>query len=233
MEAMRDRVLIVEDEKDVREMLRLNLKMGGFDVLEAQNGAEGLAIAKAELPSVVILDLMMPEMSGMEVCRALRRNPATSRIPILMLTAKSTEGDKVAGLEVGADDYVTKPFSPRELLLRVRAVARRQPDQGVSKPAPVKAGGIQLDRSSMTATIGSKKLVLTSTEYRLLDLLVRRAGTILSREVLLSEVWGYQANLDTRTVDTHVRRLRDKLGKAGAVIQTVRGSGYRLGAATA
>jgi two-component system phosphate regulon response regulator PhoB len=233
MEAMRDRVLIVEDEKDVREMLRLNLKMGGFDVLEAQNGAEGLAIAKAELPSVVILDLMMPEMSGMEVCRALRRNPATSRIPILMLTAKSTEGDKVAGLEVGADDYVTKPFSPRELLLRVRAVARRQPDQGVSKPAPVKAGGIELDRSSMTATIGSKKLVLTSTEYRLLDLLVRRAGTILSREVLLSEVWGYQASLDTRTVDTHVRRLRDKLGKAGAVIQTVRGSGYRLGAATA
>jgi len=233
MEAMRDRVLIVEDEKDVREMLRLNLKVGGFDVLEAQNGAEGLAIAKAELPSVVILDLMMPEMSGMEVCRALRRNPATSRIPILMLTAKSTEGDKVAGLEVGADDYVTKPFSPRELLLRVRAVARRQPDQGVSKPAPVKAGGIELDRSSMTATIGSKKLVLTSTEYRLLDLLVRRAGTILSREVLLSEVWGYQASLDTRTVDTHVRRLRDKLGKAGAVVQTVRGSGYRLGAATA
>jgi two-component system phosphate regulon response regulator PhoB len=233
MEAMRDRVLIVEDEKDVREMLRLNLKMGGFDVLEAQNGAEGLAIAKAELPSVVILDLMMPEMSGMEVCRALRRNPATSRIPILMLTAKSTEGDKVAGLEVGADDYVTKPFSPRELLLRVRAVARRQPDQGVSKPAPVKAGGIELDRSSMTATIGSKKLVLTSTEYRLLDLLVRRAGTILSREVLLSEVWGYQASLDTRTVDTHVRRLRDKLGKAGAVVQTVRGSGYRLGAAIA
>jgi two-component system phosphate regulon response regulator PhoB len=232
MEAMRDRVLIVEDEKDVREMLRLNLKVGGFDVLEAQNGAEGLAIAKAELPSVVILDLMMPEMSGMEVCRALRRNPATSRIPILMLTAKSTEGDKVAGLEVGADDYVTKPFSPRELLLRVRAVARRQPDQGVSKPAPVKAGGIELDRSSMTATIGSKKRVLTSTEYRLLDLLVRRAGTILSREVLLSEVWGYQASLDTRTVDTHVRRLRDKLGKAGAVVQTVRGSGYRLGAAT-
>jgi two-component system phosphate regulon response regulator PhoB len=232
MEAMRDRVLIVEDEKDVREMLRLNLKVGGFDVLEAQNGAEGLAIAKAELPSVVILDLMMPEMSGMEVCRALRRNPATSRIPILMLTAKSTEGDKVAGLEVGADDYVTKPFSPRELLLRVRAVARRQPDQGVSKPAPVKAGGIELDRSSMTATIGSKKLVLTSTEYRLLDLLVRRAGTILSREVLLSEVWGYQASLDTRTVDTHVRRLRDKLGKAGAVVQTVRGSGYRLGAAS-
>ena len=233
MEAMRDRVLVVEDEKDVRDMLRLNLKAGGFDVLEAHNGAVGLAIAKAEIPSVVILDLMMPEMSGMEVCRALRRNPATSRIPILMLTAKSTEVDKVAGLEVGADDYVTKPFSPRELLLRVRAVARRQPDQGISRPAPVKAGGIELDRSSMTATIGSKKLVLTSTEYRLLDLLVRRAGTIQSREALLSEVWGYQANLDTRTVDTHVRRLRDKLGKAGGMIVTVRGSGYRLGTASA
>ncbi|NBS49700.1 MAG: DNA-binding response regulator [Verrucomicrobia bacterium] len=233
MEAMRDRVLVVEDEKDVRDMLRLNLKAGGFDVLEAHNGAEGLAIAKAELPSVVILDLMMPEMSGMEVCRALRRNPATSRIPILMLTAKSTEVDKVAGLEVGADDYVTKPFSPRELLLRVRAVARRQPDQGVAKPTPIRAGSIGLDRATMTASIGSKKLPLTSTEFRLLDLLIRRAGTIQSREALLSEVWGYQANLDTRTVDTHVRRLRDKLGKAGGMIVTVRGSGYRLGEASA
>jgi two-component system phosphate regulon response regulator PhoB len=233
MEAMRDRVLIVEDEKDVRDMLRLNLKAGGFDVLEAHNGAEGLAIAKAELPSVVILDLMMPEMSGMEVCRALRRNPATSRIPILMLTAKSTEVDKVAGLEVGADDYVTKPFSPRELLLRVRAVARRQPDQGAAKPTPIRAGSIGLDRATMTASIGSKKLPLTSTEFRLLDLLIRRAGTIQSREALLSEVWGYQANLDTRTVDTHVRRLRDKLGKAGGMIVTVRGSGYRLGEASA
>lgn len=229
MEAMRDRVLVVEDEKDVREMIRLNLKAGGFDVLEAQTGAEGLAMAKTEFPAVVILDLMMPEMSGTEVCRALRRNPATSRIPILMLTAKSTEGDKVAGFEVGADDYVTKPFSPRELLLRVRAVARRQQDQGAPKPAPVKAGGIELDRNTMTATIGKKKLGLTSTEYRLLDLLVRRVGTIQSRESLLSEVWGYQANLDTRTVDTHVRRLRDKLGKAGGAIETVRGSGYRLG----
>jgi two-component system phosphate regulon response regulator PhoB len=190
-------------------------------------------MAKSELPSVVILDLMMPEMSGTEVCRALRRNPATSRIPILMLTAKSSESDKVTGFEVGADDYVTKPFSPRELILRVRAVARRQPDQGAMKAAPVRAGGIQLDRSTMTVTIGSKKLALTSTEFRLLDLLIRRAGTIQSRDALLSEVWGYQANLDTRTVDTHVRRLRDKLGKAGAVIQTIRGSGYRLGSADA
>jgi two-component system phosphate regulon response regulator PhoB len=233
MEAMRERVLVVEDEKDVRDMLRLNLKAGGFDVLEAHNGAEGLAMAKSELPSVVILDLMMPEMSGTEVCRALRRNPATSRIPILMLTAKSSESDKVTGFEVGADDYVTKPFSPRELILRVRAVARRQPDQGAPKAAPVRAGGIQLDRSTMTVTIGNKKLALTSTEFRLLDLLIRRAGTIQSRDALLSEVWGYQANLDTRTVDTHVRRLRDKLGKAGAVIQTIRGSGYRLGSAGA
>ena len=128
MEAMRDRVLIVEDEKDVREMLRLNLKAGGFDVLEAHNGAEGLAIAKAELPSVVILDLMMPEMSGMEVCRALRRNPATSRIPILMLTAKSTEVDKVAGLEVGADDYVTKPFNILEVKARIKAIMRPSKD---------------------------------------------------------------------------------------------------------
>ena len=225
---MRDRILVVEDEKDVRDMIRIHLKAAGFDVLEAHNGAEGLAIAKQDLPAVIILDLMMPEMSGVEVCRALRRNPTTSRIPILMLTAKSTEDDKVVGFECGADDYVTKPFSPRELVLRVRAVARRQPDQGVAKPIPVRSGKMQLDRGTMTASMGGKKLVLTSTEFRLLELLVRRVGNIQSREVLLSEVWGYEASLDTRTVDTHVRRLRDKLGKTGKFIETVRGSGYRL-----
>jgi two-component system phosphate regulon response regulator PhoB len=228
MEAMRERILVVEDEKDVREMIRLNLKAAGFDVVEAGNGAEALALAKNDPPKVIILDLMMPEMSGIEVCRALRRNPATSRIPVLMLTAKSTEEDKVVGFEVGADDYVTKPFSPRELVLRVRAVARRQPDQGAAKAAPLKAGRIQLDRGSMIATIGAKKLPLTSTEFRLLELLLRRAGSIQSRDALLSEVWGYQANLDTRTVDTHIRRLRDKMGKAGVLVETVRGSGYRL-----
>ena len=228
MEAMRERILVVEDEKDVREMIRLNLKAAGFDVVEAGNGAEALALAKNDPPKVIILDLMMPEMSGVEVCRALRRNPSTSRIPVLMLTAKSTEEDKVVGFEVGADDYVTKPFSPRELVLRVRAVARRQPDQGAAKAAPLKAGTIQLDRGSMIATIGAKKLPLTSTEFRLLELLLRRAGSIQSRDALLSEVWGYQANLDTRTVDTHIRRLRDKMGKAGALVETVRGSGYRL-----
>jgi len=233
MEAMRERILVVEDEKDVREMIRLNLKAAGFDVVEASNGAEALALAKNDPPKVIILDLMMPEMSGIEFCRALRRNPATSRIPVLMLTAKSTEEDKVVGFEVGADDYVTKPFSPRELVLRVRAVARRQPDQGAAKAAPLKAGTIQLDRGSMIATIGAKKLPLTSTEFRLLELLLRRAGSIQSRDALLSEVWGYQANLDTRTVDTHIRRLRDKMGKAGALVETVRGSGYRLNSSRA
>ena len=228
MEAMRDRVLVVDDEPDVRMLLRTNLRAGGFDVLEAANGAEGLAIAKHELPTVIILDLMMPEMSGIEVCRALRKHPPTSRIPILMLTAKITEEDKVAGFEVGADDYVTKPFSPREVVLRVRAVARRKPDQGVAKPAPARAGLITMDRAEMSATIAGKKLGLTSTEFRLLELLVRRAGSIQSRDTLLSEVWGYQANLDTRTVDTHVRRLREKLGRAGRLVETVRGSGYRL-----
>jgi two-component system phosphate regulon response regulator PhoB len=228
MEAMRDRVLVVDDEPDVRMLLRTNLRAGGFDVLEASNGAEGLAIAKHELPTVIILDLMMPEMNGIEVCRALRKHPPTSRIPILMLTAKTTEEDKVAGFEVGADDYVTKPFSPREVVLRVRAVARRKPDQGSAKAIPARAGLITMDRAEMSATIGGKKLVLTSTEFRLLELLVRRARQIQSRDTLLSEVWGYQANLDTRTVDTHIRRLREKLGRAGRLVETVRGSGYRL-----
>ena len=228
MEAMRDRVLVVDDEPDVRMLLRTNLRAAGFDVLEASNGSEGLSIAKHEMPTVIILDLMMPEMNGIEVCRALRKHPPTSRIPILMLTAKTAEEDKVAGFEVGADDYVTKPFSPREVVLRVRAVARRKPDQGVAKPIPARAGLITMDRAEMSATIGGKKLVLTSTEFRLLELLVRRAGSIQSRDTLLSEVWGYQANLDTRTVDTHVRRLREKLGRAGRLVETVRGSGYRL-----
>jgi two-component system phosphate regulon response regulator PhoB len=187
-----------------------------------------LALAKHDLPAVIILDLMMPEMNGIEVCRALRKHPPTSRIPILMLTAKTAEEDKVAGFEVGADDYVTKPFSPREVILRVRAVARRKPDQGSGKAIPARAGLITMDRAEMSATIGGKKLVLTSTEFRLLELLVRRAGQIQSRDTLLSEVWGYQANLDTRTVDTHVRRLREKLGRAGRLVETVRGSGYRL-----
>lgn len=228
MEAMRERVLVVDDEPDVRMLLRTNLRASGFDVLEAANGAEGLAIAKHDLPAVIILDLMMPEMNGIEVCRALRKHPPTSRIPILMLTAKTAEEDKVAGFEVGADDYVTKPFSPREVILRVRAVARRKPDQGSGKAIPARAGLITMDRAEMSATIGGKKLVLTSTEFRLLELLVRRAGQIQSRDTLLSEVWGYQANLDTRTVDTHVRRLREKLGRAGRLVETVRGSGYRL-----
>jgi two-component system phosphate regulon response regulator PhoB len=228
MEAMRERVLVVDDEPDVRMLLRTNLRAAGFDVLEAANGAEGLALAKHDLPAVIILDLMMPEMNGIEVCRALRKHPPTSRIPILMLTAKTAEEDKVAGFEVGADDYVTKPFSPREVILRVRAVARRKPDQGSGKAIPARAGLITMDRAEMSATIGGKKLVLTSTEFRLLELLVRRAGQIQSRDTLLSEVWGYQANLDTRTVDTHVRRLREKLGRAGRLVETVRGSGYRV-----
>lgn len=228
MEAMRERVLVVEDDTDVRGLIRMHLHAAGFDVLEAFNGAEGLAMAKQDPPCVLILDLMMPGMNGVEVCQALRRNPGTSRLPILMLTAKSTEDDKVTGLECGADDYVTKPFSPRELVLRVKAVARRKPDQGAAQPSPMKAGTIELNRGTMTAMLAGKKLGLTSTEFRLLELLVRRVGQIQSRESLLSEVWGYQASLDTRTVDTHVRRLRLKMGRVGKRIETLRGSGYRL-----
>ena len=226
-------ILIVEDEAEIAQLVQLFLEQEGFQCRTCGNGLAALEAVRQQPPDLIVLDWMIPGLDGLEVCARVRQQTGPKDPYILMLTAKSTEGDKVGGLEVGADDYVTKPFSPRELLLRVRAVARRQQDQGVAKPGPVKAGGIELDRSSMTATMGKKKLVLTSTEYRLLDLLARRAGTIQSREALLSEVWGYQASLDTRTVDTHVRRLREKLGKAGAVIQTVRGSGYRLGVPTA
>ena len=222
------KILVIDDERDILTCLDEALSSEGYEVFTASDGVSGIKAARAFRPDLVVLDLMLPGMDGLDVCRALRKHPPTSRIPILMLTAKTAEEDKVAGFEVGADDYVTKPFSPREVVLRVRAVARRKPDQGVSKPIPARAGLITMDRAEMTATIGGKKLGLTSTEFRLLELFVRRAGSIQSRETLLSEVWGYQANLDTRTVDTHVRRLREKLGRAGRLVETVRGSGYRL-----
>ena len=221
------KILIVEDERDVVDLLTLSLrKAGGFVVSTAPDGAAGLHKARTEKPAFIILDLMLPKMPGLEVCKILKSDPATRHIPIMMLTAKAEEIDRIVGLEFGADDYVTKPFSPREVILRIQAILRR----GETKPGEerLSAGSIVIDPARHHVSVGGKRVNLTSIEFKLLRTLVQRRGRVQARDRLLYDVWGYESMIDTRTVDTHVRRLREKLGKAGDAIETVRGFGYRL-----
>ena len=218
------KILIVEDETDVADLLTLNLRKAGYRVSTASDGASGLQKARDDRPDFIILDLMLPKMSGLEVCRILKGDTATSRIPILMLTAKAEEVDRIVGLEFGSDDYVTKPFSPREVLLRIRAILRR----GEKPEEMLKAGPISIDPARHQVRVSGKRVHLTSLEFKLLRTLMQRRGRVQDRDRLLNEVWGYESVIDTRTVDTHVRRLREKLGKAGDAIETVRGFGYRL-----
>jgi two-component system phosphate regulon response regulator PhoB len=187
-----------------------------------------LEIARAEEPDLVVLDLMMPGMSGLEVTKQLKQSPATNRIPILMLTARAEEVDRIVGLELGADDYVTKPFSPREIVLRVQAVLRRAASPDLAREEVLEIGPIKIDRAKHEVCINGQSCDFTATEFKLLNVLMERRGRLQSREVLLNDVWGYESAIDTRTVDTHVRRLREKLGPAADVIETVRGFGYRM-----
>ncbi|CAN5427867.1 response regulator transcription factor [soil metagenome] len=223
---MADTVLVVEDETDVVDLLRYNLTKAGFTVLIANDGLEGLEMAKKNRPDIMVLDLMLPGMDGKSVCKALKKNPDTETLPIVMLTAKSEPSERVAGLELGADDYVTKPFSPRELVLRVQALLRRL--RASSKPDVLEVDEFQADRAAFEVRLEGKRLDLTTTEFKLLTLMIERRGRIQSRETLLFDVWGYQNAIDTRTVDTHMRRLREKLGKFSSRLETVRGSGYRF-----
>ena len=221
-------ILIIEDERDVVDLLALNLrKSGGFIVSTAGDGATGLTKARAEKPAFIILDLMLPRMPGLEVCKLLKTDQATRHIPILMLTAKAEEIDRIVGLEFGADDYVTKPFSPREIILRIKAILRRG---GLAEQTDdrLTAGPITVDPARHKVLVGNKDIDLTSIEFKLLRRLMQRRGRVQERDRLLNEVWGYESVIDTRTVDTHVRRLREKLGKAGGAIETVRGFGYRF-----
>jgi len=221
------RILIVEDEKDVLDLLMLTLrKAGGFSVLTATDGATGLQKARLEKPAFIILDLMLPKMPGLDLCKVLKTDPATSGIPIMMLTAKAEEIDRIVGLEFGADDYVTKPFSPREVTLRIKAILRR----GEAKwdGEHLTAGPIQIDPTRHEVSVSGKPVSLTMLEFKLLCTLIERRGRVQERDRLLNDVWGYESAIDTRTVDTHVRRLRKKLGKAADAIESVRGFGYRL-----
>lgn len=221
-----NRILVIEDEQDVVDMLTLNLrKTGGFAVSSAADGASGLAKAREELPALIILDLMLPKMPGLEVCKILKSDSATKHIPIIMLTAKAEEIDRIVGLEFGADDYVTKPFSPREIVLRIKAIMRRGKGDLTET---MTIGAITIDPARHHVTVGGKVVRLTTVEFKLLSMLMQRRGRVQARDRLLNEVWGYEAVIDTRTVDTHVRRLRKKLGKAADAIETVRGFGYRL-----
>ena len=225
---MPSRVLIVEDEPDIRALVVHHLKREGYQVSAASSGEEALRQVQAAPPDLVLLDLMMPAMDGLEVCRRLRQDPATAMLPIVMLTAKGDEVDRVLGLEIGADDYVVKPFSPKELLARVRAVLRRsRPAPGA---APLRLGALSIDLGTHTASVDGLALALTPKEFDLLRALVEARGRVLSREFLLDRVWGYAraSEVESRTVDVHVRRLRVKLGPEGRRILTIKSVGYRL-----
>ncbi len=221
-------VLVVEDEPDIRNLIVLHLTREGFRCRTAKNGPEALREARAATPDLVILDLMLPDLDGLEVCRRLRSDTTTATIPIIMLTAKADEVDRVVGLEMGADDYVVKPFSPKELIARIRAVLRRA--RPAADPRVLRAGPITVDPMRHQVHVGGTAVALTPKEFDLLQALVEAAGRVLSREHLLERVWGYTrgGEIESRTVDVHVRRLRAKLGDAGRRITTLKGVGYRF-----
>jgi two-component system phosphate regulon response regulator PhoB len=227
MEAADKTILIIEDERDVVDLLALHLrKAGTFAISTASDGASGLDKARNEMPAFIILDLMLPKMPGLEVCKVLKTDPVTRHIPVMMLTAKAEEIDRIVGLEFGADDYVTKPFSPREVILRIKAILRR--GETSRDEDRLAAGAITIDPARHEVSVAGKRVSLTTIEFKLLSTLMHRRGRVQARDRLLNDVWGYERVIDTRTVDTHVRRLREKLGKAGTVVETVRGFGYRL-----
>lgn len=223
------RVLIIEDEKDLAELLAFNLEKEGYAATCVHDGKLGLERADADLPDLILLDLMLPGLLGTEVCKALRKAPRTARIPIIMITAKGDEIDRVVGFEVGADDYIVKPFSMREVALRVKAVMRRFEHEVAAPDSDlVMIGDIIIDKKRHTVKSGGAEIDLTSTEFKLLLFLTEKKECVQSREQLLQRVWGYNNTADTRTVDTHVTRLRSKLGAPGDIIKTVRGFGYKI-----
>jgi two-component system phosphate regulon response regulator PhoB len=224
---MKPQILVVDDEPDALEILGFKLKEAGFEPLLAKDGAKALELARQQHPALIVLDLMLPEVDGLEVCKILRRDQSTAHIPIVMLTARAAEMDRVLGLELGADDYVTKPFSPRELVLRIRKLLARA--KAAEEPlAHLRIGDLEIDVPRHRVTIRGEAVDLTATEFKLLELLARRRGRVQTRDRLLQDVWGYDNPIDSRTVDTHMRRLREKVGPLADYLETIRGVGYRF-----
>lgn len=223
---IKQKILVVDDEIDILTLLQYNLEKSGFIVSVAKDGPEAIEIAGKERPDLIILDLMLPSMEGTEVCKSIKGRAETGHIPIIMLTAKSEEIDRIVGLELGADDYITKPFSPRELILRVKAVLKRNSRE--EKNSITIAGPIYIDTEKFSVTVNNKPVDLTATEIKLLIELTKAPGKVLSREYLLDRAWGHDCFVTDRTVDTHIRRLREKLGKAAGYIETIRGFGYKF-----
>ncbi len=224
------RILVIEDEPDLQQILAYNLRQQGHEVLQALNGLDGLRLARSGKPDLALLDLMLPDLAGTEVCKTLKAEESTRSIPVLMLTAKGEEIDRVLGFELGAEDYVVKPFSVRELLLRIQAVLRRSAASAApaGSESIIRFGLLRIDPAAYRLWVADQEVQLTSIEFRLLLHLLDRKNRVQTRSMLLEDVWGLQADTETRTVDTHVKRLREKLGPAEAYIQTVRGVGYRF-----
>ncbi len=257
METGEIKILAVDDEEDILNLLSYNLKKAGFQVVTAEDGPEALEIAKRESPELILLDIMLPNMEGTEVLKKLKADEVTERIPVIMLTAKGEEVDRIVGFELGADDYITKPFSPRELILRVKAIFKRAdggksrarplagtkpetalparpseaPEGGIGEAdSPLVFGRLKVDLARHRVFVGTEKIDLTVRELRLLEELISAGGRVLSRDTLLDRAWGRDYFVTPRTVDTHIRRLREKLGSAAPLIETVRGAGYRFAA---
>ncbi len=223
----REKILAIDDDPDILSLVRYNLEREGFSVLTAANGQEALQLAHSQLPQAIILDLMLPEVDGLEVFRQVKRDPNLSDVPLIVLTAKGEETDRVVGFELGADDYITKPFSPRELVLRLKAILKRS----TSREEPAKRiafGDLLIDLDRHRVWVGGQEVQLTLMEFGLLSILAGRRGRVQTRDRLLADVWNYDSDVDSRTVDTHIRRLRSKLGRWGEAIETVRGMGYRF-----
>ncbi|MEO0055393.1 MAG: hypothetical protein RLZZ50_1340 [Verrucomicrobiota bacterium] len=222
------KILVVDDETDVTELLAYTLRAKGFVVEALNDPVRAIGVARAFMPDLVVLDVMMPELSGIQICRMLRADAKLRKVPVIFLTAKAEEGDRIQGLETGADDYVAKPFSTKELVLRIQTILRRMGEGAAAAPRQISAGRIVLDGERHEVLVAGQAVELTATEFKLLRLLMERRGRVQTREHLLINVWNYETEIETRTVDTHVRRLREKLGDEADWIETIRGVGYRF-----
>ena len=225
---MSQKILIIEDEPDIRKTLEYNISREGYRVVSASSLLEAKSQIELESFSLILLDLMLPDGSGLDLCREIKSDKEKSSIPIIILTAKDDEVDKVVGFELGADDYVTKPFSVRELILRMKAVLKRGEKKSDNVEVQRQFGQLSIDTESHEVFVDNNEITLTALEFKLLCQLVDRRGRVQSRDQLLSDVWGYSAEVTTRTVDTHIKRLREKLGSMGKYVQTIRGVGYKF-----